>query len=135
MEPSHSLPKTRHTIPRETLDPSKFSFTLAGSKDSLLIVLIHGLKSAQQTFIPIFEPLSKNYQVLMYDQRGHGQSPIASADYSLDSMAEDLHKLLVFLGFEKREIVLLGHSAGGRTSMRFCQLYPEKIRGLIIEDM
>ena len=137
MEPSKPAPlaKTRSSIPPESLDPSLFNYQLSGSNDSSLIVLIHGLKSASQTFIPIIEPLSKNYQVLVYDQRGHGTSPVAFFDYSLDSMATDLKNLLVFLKLDQKKLFLLGHSAGGRTSMRFCELFPEKVKGLIIEDM
>jgi len=133
MEPSH--PKTRNSLPYEPLDPSKFKYQLKGPSDSLLLVLIHGLKSAHQTFLPLLDPLSLSYQVLIYDQRGHGQSPIASLDYSLESMAEDLKNLLVYLGLDKRKLVLLGHSAGGRTSMLYCERYPENVKGLIIEDM
>jgi len=133
--PITQLAKTRSSIPPETLDPSQFDYQLTGQNDSPLIVLIHGLKSARQTFFPIIEPLSKNYQVLVYDQRGHGKSPVAFLDYSLDSMATDLKNLLSFLKLDQKNFFLLGHSAGGRTSMRFCELFPEKIKGLIIEDM
>ena len=133
MEPLNK--KTRNSAPIEELPTSKFSYQLKGLPSSLLLVLIHGLKSAQQTFLPIIDQLSLSYQVLIYDQRGHGGSPIASWDYSLDSMANDLRNLLEFLGLGKREMVLLGHSAGGRTSMRYCEMYPEMVKGLIIEDM
>lgn len=121
--------------PPPPLDPGngEIAYTLYGKENSKTVVLIHGLDSAQYTFANIIPELSKKYRVLVYDQRGHGATVARGFDYSSSTMAHDLNALLDFLGIEKATI--LGHSMGGRTAVRFSELYPGKTEGLIIEDM
>ena len=98
-----------------------------------VLVCIHGLQSSLETFIPLVKILEKDFSLLLVDQRGHGQSPPAGTDYTADAMARDLKELLDHLKLSK--VSLLGHSMGGRTSLKFGQLYPEMIDKMIIEDM
>lgn len=48
-------------------------------------------------------------------------------------MTQDLVRLLEFLKIN--QCVLIGHSMGGLTSMRFTLLYPEKVLGLVVVDI
>lgn len=137
MEPfiNVSFKKEGPQTPPETIDISKFNYQLTGVDKSPLFIMIHGLTSAFQTFLNISPHFSKNYKVLIYDQRGHGQSDSVELDYSLDSMAKDLNSLLTHLKLDMEEAIILGHSAGGRTALKFSELFPEKVRALLVEDM
>lgn len=106
---------------------------LDGPPGAKTIVLIHGLDSAKETFTPIAGELSKKYRVLAYDQRGHGQTVDRGVDFSSEILAKDLKSLLDHLGIEK--VVLLGHSMGARTAVRFADLFPGQAEALVIEDM
>ncbi len=97
------------------------------------LVMIHGLLSSLETFIPLIPLLEKNFDLLLVDQRGHGASPPEGLDYSAESMAHDLKKLLDQLKIT--HAVFLGHSMGGRTVLKFGELYPTMIDKMIIEDM
>ena len=72
------------------------------------------------------------YEMHLVDQRNHGRS-FHDEEFNYDLLAEDLkeycehHKL--------GEIILLGHSMGGKTAMKFSSLYPEKINKLIVADI
>lgn len=135
MDPGFSTIKESSFTTREFLDISQYNYKLMGSAHNPLLIMIHGLTSALQTFLNVATDFSSQYQVLIYDQRGHGQSPIASYDYTLDSMASDLNSLLNYLKLQQKDFVVLGHSAGGRTALRFCELFPQGVKTLIIEDM
>lgn len=135
MDPSLSTIKESSFSTHEFLEISQYNYELMGSAKNPLIIMVHGLTSALQTFLNVATIFSSQYQVLIYDQRGHGKSPIASYDYTLDSMANDLNSLINHLKLQQKEFVVLGHSAGGRTALRFCELFPKGVKGLIIEDM
>lgn len=98
------------------------------------LILIHGLQSSSETFesvAPKFEQLGFN--VLAYDQRGHGKTPRKGEKYTVEVMADDLKNLMDYYKIEKAHIV--GHSMGGRTLMGMLKKYPERVLSAIIEDM
>ena len=72
------------------------------------------------------------YEIHLVDQRNHGRS-FHTEEFNYDLLAQDLkeycehHKL--------NNIILLGHSMGGKTAMKFAALYPEKVDKLIIADI
>ena len=98
------------------------------------IVMVHGLQSSLRTFDITVQNLPANYEVFRVDQRGHGNSPASGESYTSEEMAKDLHKVIhssnISIPFH-----LLGHSMGGRTALAYAGLYPEDLKGIIIEDM
>ena len=98
-----------------------------------VLVLVHGLLSSLETFEALVPELQKHFDLLLVDQRGHGKSPAEGEDYTVDRMARDLKDLLDSLKLNK--VILLGHSMGGRTVLRFGELYPDMVEKLIVEDM
>ncbi len=72
------------------------------------------------------------YEVHLVDQRNHGRS-MHSDEFSFDLMAEDLKKYCEEKQLDK--IILLGHSMGGKTSMKFTVKYPKKVSKLMIADI
>jgi 2-succinyl-6-hydroxy-2,4-cyclohexadiene-1-carboxylate synthase len=117
------------------LDPAKgeIHYQVFGNEHPETLVLIHGLDSAGATFDNITEPLSKKYRVIIYDQRGHGKSIAQGESYETPVMAADLKALLDYLKIDQAHI--LGHSMGGRTAARFAELYPNRVKTVMIEDM
>ena len=112
---------------------SEIHYQIYGESRPETLVLIHGLDSAGATFTPVIEALAQKYRVLVYDQRGHGQTPGRGLRYDSSLMAADLEALLNHLGLKK--VHLLGHSMGARTAARFLEQHPERVESLIIEDM
>ncbi len=98
-----------------------------------VLVMVHGLLSSLETFEPLVPELQKHFDLLLVDQRGHGKSHPEGTDYSADQMARDLKRLFDSLHLQK--VTLLGHSMGGRTVLRFGELFPEMVEKLIVEDM
>jgi pimeloyl-ACP methyl ester carboxylesterase len=70
---------------------------------------------------------------LLFDQRGHGKSWQPSSGYAPSDYAEDLHAIVSELGW--KHFVLVGHSMGGRNAMYYAWRYPERLVGLVIEDI
>ncbi|HBK82959.1 MAG TPA: alpha/beta hydrolase [Flavobacterium sp.] len=72
------------------------------------------------------------YQVHLIDLRNHGKS-FHSDEFSYEIMAQDV---LHYCEYHKLEqIILLGHSMGGKTAMLFATNYPQIMDKLIIADI
>ena len=117
----------------QPVEVNKIAYSTYGQAGNPWIVLIHGLHSTQGTWESVVEELSKRFQVLTYDQRGHGKTLISSENFSSSTMARDLLVLMDKLQISKAHIV--GHSMGGRTAVRFGSEYPERTLTVTIEDM
>jgi pimeloyl-ACP methyl ester carboxylesterase len=109
----------------------RFSYLDAGGDAPVLIALhAHWMEGA--TFAPLADALAPAWRVIAPDQRGHGYSDHA-ATYSRDDYVGDLETLFELLGIDRA--VLLGNSLGGINAIQFAARHPDKVRGLIIEDI
>lgn len=99
-----------------------------------LFVLHGGPGDSHRYLLPHLEELAKDYQLILYDQRGTGQSDgqIDSSTISVDQFVEDLEALRVSLGQDK--VSLLGHSWGADLAMFYAIKYPEHLDRLILVD-
>src|SRR5690606_10726753 len=100
----------------------KLAFKKLGSGEPLII--LHGLFGSSDNWQTLGRQFAENFTVYLVDQRNHGHSP-HSEDFSYDFMADDLAELFSDENIEKASII--GHSMGGKTAMRFAQLYAEKV--------
>lgn len=92
------------------------------------MILIAGGFCDRHVWDEMLEPLSKNYKVVTYDNRGIGQSDHLVDDYSIAVLADDLNCLLAQLGISSVHIV--GHSMGGFVAQYFAAFFPEKTKSL-----
>lgn len=96
------------------------------------IVLIHGLFGSYENLGVIARALAGQWQVVNLDMRNHGRSDWHdSMSYAL--MAEDVKDTLDHLGLD--QVILLGHSMGGKIAMEFALRYPERVDKLILADI
>jgi pimeloyl-ACP methyl ester carboxylesterase len=96
------------------------------------VVVLHGLFGSSDNFGSIGRALSAEYDMVLVDQRDHGRSPhTGRTTYPL--MAGDVHALVMKLGL--KNIVLVGHSMGGKTAMTFAQRWPELLKRLVVIDI
>ncbi len=107
------------------------SYLDAGGTGRLLIAL-HSHWMEGTTFAPLAAALGPQWRVVALDQRGHGHSEHA-ASYTREDYLGDISALLAHLGGS--EVVLLGNSLGGVNAYQFAARVPEKVRGLIVEDI
>jgi esterase len=95
------------------------------------IVVLHGLFGMSDNWMSVAKKMSPEYSFYLLDLRNHGRSP-HSSNMTYDLMTSDLK-----LFFEKHnlsEVVLLGHSMGGKVAMNFSVKYPYFLKKLIVVD-
>jgi esterase len=108
----------------------KLFYKILGEGQPLL--LLHGLFGSADNWLTHAKNWSQHYKVYMIDQRNHGHSS-HHQETSYSAMAEDLFELVV--DEQLRDILLLGHSMGGKTAMAFAQEYSFLIEKMVIVDM
>ncbi len=78
-------------------------------------------------------PLADHFQILFYDQRGHGRSDHSTSEFwNLRTWANDLKQLCDMLGLVKP--VVMGSSFGGRVVLTYAGLFPGHAGGIILAN-
>lgn len=96
------------------------------------IILIHGLSLDHTMWNPQIDALKDKFRVIAYDVRGHGQSMVGDGQYTNKMFANDLIDLMDYL--EIKQAVLCGLSLGGGIALRAYEMYPHRIKALVLCD-
>ncbi|SDI58186.1 alpha/beta fold hydrolase [Winogradskyella thalassocola] len=96
-------------------------------------IILHGFLGMGDNWKTLAKHFSEsNFEVHLVDQRNHGRS-FHSEEFDYESMAEDLKQYCDDNNL--KDIVVLGHSMGGKTAMLFATKYPELVSKLIVADI
>lgn len=102
-----------------------------GESDAPTIILVHGNSEDLHTWNPMVEHLIERFRVVRFDLRRHGLTgPAPDGEYGIESYVTDLSLLIKHL--ELDDFVLVGHSMGGRISVKYTMENPEKVNRLIL---
>jgi pimeloyl-ACP methyl ester carboxylesterase len=95
------------------------------------IVLIMGYGSTMDMWDPHFlENLSSKYKVIIFDNRGMGNTTAPHGNFSIAQFANDTAGLMTALGIEKAHI--LGWSMGSFVAQELAIRHPEKVNKIIL---
>ena len=106
------------------------AFEVVGSADHPTLVLIHGLGLCRHIFDDFIDAWSKDYQLILYDLYGHGESAPPSEIASLKVYSDQIAQLLDHLGIQTAS--LIGFSIGGMINRRFAFDHNERLDNLVI---
>ena len=96
-------------------------------------IILHGFLGMGDNWKTLAKQFSGlGFQVHLVDQRNHGRS-FHDSEFNYDVLAADLKTYCSHHNLQ--DIVLLGHSMGGKTAMLFAALYPEIVSKLIVADI
>lgn len=93
------------------------------------VIFGNGVFSNTLGWINQLSTFSKEYQVILYDMRGQGQSDKPDIPYTFDIHAEDQKALLEHLGITKVHHV--GISYGAELGLVFALKYPKMLKSLV----
>ncbi len=92
------------------------------------LVLIHGYPLDHTIWDEVAPLLARDFDVIMPDLRGFGESDVMEADDSILEYASDIAGLLTHLKIGKAYIA--GHSMGGYVALAVARMYEERLSGL-----
>jgi len=109
----------------------KIHYQTFGKGKSILIIN-GGPGFSSEGFVPLAKELAKDYQTILYDQRGTGQSklfPLDSTTITMELMTNDIEALRKHL--QIGSWMVLGHSFGGMMGNYYTAQHPERVVALI----
>lgn len=103
-----------------------------GGERKPVIIMAHGITDFGLNWATLAGQLEDDYDIIMYDARGHGFSQKPEGPYSLEAHMQDLVGLIHALGIERP--ILMGHSMGGSTVALTAAAHPDLPKAVIMED-
>jgi pimeloyl-ACP methyl ester carboxylesterase len=95
------------------------------------ILLISGGSADKNAWDPSFiSDLSSNHTVIVFDNRGVGNTTIGSQPYTIEQLANDTAGLLDALKIQNANV--LGYSLGSYIAQQLAITYPEKVSRLVL---
>ncbi len=94
------------------------------------LVLIAGIGYHSGCWFSVLPHFSRDFQVVVFDNRGVGRSDKPAADYSIEMFADDTANLLRALGIGKAHV--LGRSMGGAIAQQMAIRHPEMVEKLVL---
>jgi 3-oxoadipate enol-lactonase len=108
----------------------RIHYALSGREDAPLLALSNSLGTNFSMWDPQAPVLEREFRLLRYDQRGHGETAAPPGPYTIERLARDVLHLLDSLKFEK--VNFCGLSMGGMTGMWLGLHVPERIHKLAL---
>jgi 3-oxoadipate enol-lactonase len=102
----------------------------AGDPDSPVLLFSNSLGTNLSMWSPQLPVFEKQFRVLRYDTRGHGQSTVTPGPYSIEQLGKDVVNLLDALKLDR--IHFCGLSMGGMIGMWLGMNAPERLYKLVL---
>lgn len=96
------------------------------------MMILHGLFGFSDNWQTLAKKLSDYYRLILVDLRNHGHSNW-SDEFSYEIMAKDVLELCDELKLE--DMILVGHSMGGKVAMHIAQMRPDLLDKMVVVDM
>jgi pimeloyl-ACP methyl ester carboxylesterase len=103
------------------------------SMQSPWIVFVNSLMTNLTMWDAILPSFTPHFNIITYDQRGHGKSSTPSSGCTLDELADDIAAIQAGLGVEKLYAVI-GVSQGGATALNFAIRHHDKVERIVACD-
>jgi len=96
------------------------------------VVLVHGWMCDQSYWEAQIPALSERFGVVTVDLAGHGLSGVGRQVWTIASLGDDVATIISQL--QLNNVVVIGHSMGGRVGLEVARLLPETVVGVIGVD-
>ncbi len=106
------------------------SFVRHGDRAGPVVLLLHAWGESLRSFDRLVPLLPSSFDVVAFDQRGHGSSDRPDAGYDVESLAADVTAFLDALGLG--QAVMVGSSSGGYVAQQVAVRAPERLSGLVL---
>ena len=108
------------------------NYRIDGPDGAPWVTMSNSLATTHRMWDAQMGAFTKQYRVLRYDKRGHGETEVAPGPYSFELLADDVLALLDALQISRTHFV--GLSMGGMTGMTMALRKPSVLRTLVLCD-
>ena len=117
-------------MPFVSVSNSRIYYEMQGPSSAPVLVLSNSLGTNLGLWNPQVSEFAQEYRVLRYDMRGHGQSEVSPAPYSIPQLAQDVLALLDALNISA--VHFCGLSIGGAIGMALALRAPQRLQKVIL---
>ena len=118
----------REPLPRRRPRERRIAWERHGAGEPLL--LVHGLGYARWGWEPVLPGLAERFDVLLFDNRGIGESDAPPGPYTVAELAGDAVAVLDEAGVERAHVV--GTSLGGMVAQELALAHPGRVDRLVL---
>ncbi len=115
-------------MPRTRVNGIDMYYEVHGAGEPLL--MIAGLGGDARGYAPVLPALAERYKVVLFDNRGAGQTEKPEEPYSVPMFAADTVGLLDALDIDRAHII--GGSMGGIIAQEVAINYPDRVKSLVL---
>ncbi len=116
-----------------TINGITVHYEMLGEPDAKnLVVFSNSLGTDFRIWLPLFDEISDDISVLLYDSRGHGLTGGADKPFGMAELVDDLIALVEHVGIKRA--VFCGLSVGGLICQGVWQKRPELVKKLVLCD-
>ncbi len=119
-------------MPTIDADGTPIHVEIEGKADAPVLMFSNSLGTDLHMWDDQAAHFAKNYRVLRYDQRGHGQSGAPEGPYSIERLGKDV--LAVLEALEIQRVHYCGLSMGGMTGMWLARNAPDRFEKMIFAN-
>ena len=99
--------------------------------DGKHMLVLHGWGGEINSMLPIINTYKQSYKVIAIDFPGHGKSDLANS-WNVTDYMEYIHSFILQLNLDN--LIVVGHSFGGRVGILLSATYPALVEKLILID-
>lgn len=117
-------------MPNTAANGASINYEISGRSDGPWLMFSNSLGTDLGMWDAQAEALGRDFRILRYDTRGHGQSEAPDGDYSFDELGRDVLAVMDAAGVDKA--YFCGLSMGGVTGMWLGVNAPERFEKLVL---
>jgi len=122
------------SLPSRSIGGYRYHLEVFGLPTRPVVIVLHGGPGSDYRSLLPLEPLSDDYQLVFYDQRGSGLSPrVPDEQLNLDQFVEDLHGIVAATS-PHGPVRLIGHSWGAMLAAAYLDRYPDTVSHAVLAE-
>lgn len=114
------------------IDNLLINYYIFKSQGKKTILFLHGWRSEGMIWKDIADKLDANLKLISLDLPGFGLSRLSKKAFSVSDYAEVVAHFIKKINLEN--VILVGHSFGGRIGIKLASSYPELLEKLVLVD-
>lgn len=117
-------------MPTFTSNDAQINYQTFGHNHQPALIFSNSLGTQFSMWKAQVEALKKQFYIICYDTRGHGESTAPTGPYTLEQLGQDVIHLMDHLEIEKADFC--GISMGGLTGQWLAIHYPERFKHIVV---
>lgn len=108
-------------------------YTSGSSEMPLVFASNIGASAPYVEAAPLIQKLPSETAAVVYDRPGYGWSEVTNAPRDINTIVSEIHTVLKASHYDS-PIIFVAHSMGSLEALRYAQLYPEEVAGVVLID-